>query len=248
MEQSINHSQVTLALPAAENKSEGRTYIIILAIASGLLVSVLILPAWLPGLVHSILGADLKAFWYISRATAIMSYLILWFSMVWGLLMTGRLTGKKPGPVAANDLHKFTSLFGLALGLVHGLLLLGDHYMHLKVVQIFLPFSIQNYRPTWVGLGQINLYLWAILLLSFYLRKIIGQKTWRFLHYLTFLAFAMAMFHGILSGTDTSSVWMTAIYWATGGIIMFLTLYRIFASRERKDEARERVNPIIQNQ
>lgn len=220
-----------------DQENDRRTFVVLLAVLSGLLVSAIVLPAWLPGLIQSIYGKDVKVFWYVSRATAIMSYLILWFSMVWGLLLTGRITGKKPGPAGANDLHKFTSIFGLGLGLIHGLLLTADKYLHPQLAQIFIPFSIQNYRPNWVGLGQINIYLWAVLLLSYFIRKWIGQKTWRVMHFLSFVVFALSFFHGVFSGTDTSTSWMTVIYWVTGGSFIFLLFYRIFSTSERKDEA-----------
>lgn len=238
MEQTINHLNNTQPVSVVKDQtSDKKTFIVLLAIITGLLVSALVLPAWLPGLIQSIYGKDVKVFWYISRATAIMSYLILWFSMVWGLLITGRITGRQPGPAGANDLHKFTSIFGLGLGLFHGLLLTADKYLHPQLAQIFIPFSVQNYRPNWVGLGQINLYLWAVLLLSYFIRKWIGQKTWRVMHYLTFVVFALSFFHGVFSGTDTSTTWMTAIYWITGGSIVFLLFYRIFSTAQRKDES-----------
>lgn len=241
MEQTIDlHSDTQPISSDKEPTSERKTFVVLFAILSGLLVSAIVLPAWLPGLIQSIYGRDVKVFWYISRATAIMSYLVLWFSMVWGLLLTGRITGKKPGPAGVNDLHKFTSIFGLGLGLFHGLLLTADKYLHPQLAQIFIPFSIQNYRPDWVGLGQINIYLWAVLLLSYFIRKWIGQKTWRVMHFLTFVIYALSFFHGIFSGTDTSTTWMTSTYWLTGGSIVFLLFYRVFSNAQRKDETNSR--------
>ena len=104
---------------------------------------------------------------------------------------------------SANDSHQFTALFGLAPGLFHGLLLLGDHGIGFSLVQEIVPFAASSYRPVWVGLRQITFYLWLAIAFSFYVRKRIGQKTWRVLHYVSLLTFALALVHGIFSGTDT---------------------------------------------
>ena len=101
--------------------------------------------------------------------------------------------------------------------------LLGDKYIGFSVVKLLVPFANPTYRPTWVGLGQIALYMWAILIVSFLVRRKIGHKLWRALHILTFFMYAGVLLHGIFSGTDTGTVMMDAIYWGSGGIILFLT-------------------------
>ena len=42
------------------------------------------------------------------------------------------------------------------------------------------------------------------------------------------------MVHGIMAGTDTSSGWMSAIYWISGASIIFLTFYRVFHQLEAR--------------
>jgi predicted ferric reductase len=217
---------------ASEANPPNNVLWILIAMSTGLLASALILPIWLPGLAASVLGPSPKLFWYLSRSTAIISFVILWLSIVWGLLLTGRLAQLWPGMTSANDLHQFTALLGLDLGLFHGLLLLGDRYINFSVAQVVIPFATSSYRPLWVGLGQITFYLWAIIAFSFYARKRIGQKVWRILHYVSFLAFALALVHGLFSGSDSELGWMQAIYWGSAVSVFFLTIYRIVYSRE----------------
>ena len=208
----------------------------LVAMSAGLLASALVLPIWLPGLAASVLGPNPKVFWYLSRSTAIVAFVVLWLSMVWGLLLTGRIAQLWPGAAAANDLHQFTSLLGLNLGLFHGLLLLGDHYINFSMLQVVVPFATATYRPLWVGMGQVTFYLWALVAFSFYVRKHIGQKVWRLLHYVSFLIFALTLLHGIFSGTDSVSPWMQAIYWGSAVSVGFLTLYRVVYSREAANQ------------
>ena len=207
-----------------------------LAISAGLLLSALILPAWLPGLMNSISGTEPKVFWFLSRATAITAFMVLWFSMAWGLLLSGRLAQLWPGTPIANDLHQFTSWLGLGFGLLHGLLLMGDRYIHFSLLQVLLPFSTDNYRPLWVGLGQLTFYLWLVIILSFYIRKRIGPKVWRGIHYASFVAFIFALFHGLFSGSDSTALWMQAMYWGSAVSLLFLTFFRIIYIREQKQQ------------
>lgn len=193
-----------------------------------------LVPDLLPGLYQSLVGSEPKVFWYVSRATAIFSYIFLWLSLVFGLLLTGKIARYFPGAFTANDLHQFVSLSGLSLGLLHGLLLMGDRYIHFSLGQVLIPFTTANYKPEWVGFGQIGLYLWGFIILTHYIKRFIGYKTWRSLHFLGYLVFMAEMVHGIMAGTDTSNPWMSAIYWVSGASIIFLTFYRVFAQLEAR--------------
>jgi predicted ferric reductase len=205
--------------------------------ALGLALSAVALPWILPGLVQSLAGTDIKAFWYFSRGLAIMGYLMLWFSVVWGLLMTTRLSRIWPGHAITADLHKFISLLALGMATLHGLILIGDKYMNMSLSQFFIPFSVQSYRPGWVGLGQIALYLLALIVISFYLRQGIGQKLWRLIHYVSFFTFFAVLVHGLAAGSDTMTPGMFFVYYFTGTAALFLTFYRIFTAKFQRRDA-----------
>jgi len=200
------------------------------AMAVGLLVAVVLLPTWMPNLAFSLGGEEPKAFWYLSRATAFVSLSLLWVSMALGLGVTNKMARLWPGTPAAFAIHEYVSLLGLAFAMFHALIILGDKYINFTLVQLLTPFSTLQYKPFWVGLGQVGFYTWAILALSFYVRKTIGQKTWRFLHYLTFGMYFLALFHGIFSGTDSSAAWAQQYYWFSGASLLFLFFVRILTA------------------
>jgi len=200
-----------------------------IAITLGLLVAVLILPSWLPNMSFSLGGDAPKAYWYLSRATAFVSLTLLWLSMALGLGITNKMARLWPGAPAAFALHEYVSLLGLAFAVFHAIVILGDEYINFTLLQLFVPFSTVNYRPFWVGIGQLAFYTWTILALTFYIRPIIGQKSWRFLHYGSFGMYLMGIFHGLFSGTDTSAGWAQNYYWISAGSLLFLLLYRILA-------------------
>ena len=101
----------------------------------GLLVATLILPFILPNMAFSLSGDSPKAYWYLSRATAFVSLSLLWLSMVLGLGITNKMTRLWPGMPATFAIHEYVSLLGLAFALFHALVLLGDKYIKLNIMQ-----------------------------------------------------------------------------------------------------------------
>jgi predicted ferric reductase len=202
----------------------------LLATVVGALAAVLVLPIWTPGLGASMSGNAPHAFWFLSRASALVAYMLLWFAMCLGLLITNKLARLWPGGPVAFDLHQHTSLLGLAFAAFHGLILLGDHYLGVSLWQALLPFSLLQYRPLWVGLGQLSFYLLLPISFTFYVRKQISMRKWRMIHYLSFISYVFALLHGIASGTDSATSGVKGMYWITGGIFLFLFVYRVLVT------------------
>ncbi|MBI5879399.1 MAG: hypothetical protein HZB53_17260 [Chloroflexi bacterium] len=210
---------------------------LMLGAAAGALVAAVVLPAWMPSLVSSLLGPEPKAYWYLSRASALVAYGLVWVSVALGLMVTNRMARIWPGGPAAADVHEFASLLGLSVGLFHALILMGDKYANFSLAQILIPFGGNEYRPVWVGIGQIAIYLGAVVAFSVYVRRYIGYRTWRLLHYSSLLAFVGVLVHAVMSGTDTAGVPVQLYYWATGGAVLFLFIYRVTAGKSARPQA-----------
>ncbi len=206
----------------------------LLAMTLGLLLAVLLLPAWLPNLAFSLGGDAPKAYWYLSRATAFASLSLLWLSMALGMGITNKMARAWPGAAAAFAIHEYVSLLGLAFAAFHAIVILGDHYINFTLLQLLVPFTTVDYRPLWIGVGQVGFYVWLIVALSFYIRSSIGQKTWRVLHYASFAMYLMGLFHGLFSGTDTTMPWAQNYYWVSGGILLFLLVGRVVGALSDK--------------
>ena len=168
-----------------------------------------------------------NGYWYLSRSSAMVAYVLLWASMALGVSITNKLARLWPGAPTAFDLHQYLSLLGMGFALVHVFTLLGDTYIGYNLVQILVPFASAAYRPVWVGLGQVALYLLIPVTLSFYARKRLGTRGWRTVHGLSYAFFGMALLHGLFSGTDTGTFWTTALYGFTGVSLLCLTGYRV---------------------
>jgi predicted ferric reductase len=171
-------------------------------------------------------------FWYLTRASGLVAYLLLFASVVLGLSMTASVTGRWFQRFQAYDLHRFLSLFTLGFVLFHMLIVLPDDYFAFQTWELLVPL-LSPYRPEYMALGLLALLVMALTAASFYLRRVIGYRLWRFLHYGTFFAFLAAFGHGIGAGADSGSDWVKYLYAATGLIVFNLLLYRALRGEAR---------------
>ena len=164
--------------------------------------------------------------WYAVRALGFLAYLVLAASILYGLLLSTKILDAIAHRPVSFALHKDLSIVGLVLAALHGVILIADQSFDFTPRAILIPFA-SPYSPATVGIGQLAFYASAVILVSFYVRRRIGQRTWRLLHYVTFLAFAGASYHGIASGSDSGSVWEFWIYLVPVTAMVFLTTYRL---------------------
>jgi len=225
-----------MSISSATNAGRGTSWAgtiaavsLVLGAALGLVGALTLVPGWGTQLATSIIGSYPKGYWYLSRASGFVALGLLWISMMLGLLITDKMARSWPGAPAAFALHEFVSLLGLGFVLLHALILLGDRYINYKLAQILMPFGSVNYHPIWVGLGQIGFYAWALISATFYVRRLIGSKAWKYIHYASFFNFVIAVLHGLASGTDSQLSWVQAYYWVLGGSVLFLTVTRVIA-------------------
>ncbi|MEZ4767446.1 MAG: hypothetical protein R2844_03365 [Caldilineales bacterium] len=181
------------------------------------------------------LTGDTRSYWYLSRAAGVVAYLLLWGSVAWGLLLSSRIGKGRLRPPVLLDAHQFLSSLAIGFALFHGLILMGDHYLSFPLSAVLVPFA-SSYKPALVAGGQIGLWLSVLVAASFYVRRRIGQKRWRTLHYTSFVAFWAVLIHSVFIGSESGQPLLAATYVATAGAVLFLTFYRIFA-RDGKERA-----------
>jgi sulfoxide reductase heme-binding subunit YedZ len=126
------------------------------------------------------------------------------------------------------------ALVGLVMIAVHGLTLLGDHWLHPGLRGIAIPFWM-SYRPAATGAGILAGYLAAALGLSFYARRRLGARRWRRAHRLTIAVYALAVVHALGAGTDAAA--LRAPILATTVPIGLLLARRLTRGRRRAPAA-----------
>ncbi|HSD79806.1 MAG TPA: ferric reductase-like transmembrane domain-containing protein [Solirubrobacteraceae bacterium] len=173
-----------------------------------------------------------QVFWFASRALGIVAIALLAISVALGLAMSGRLV-RRPGlPAKLRRFHEAATLVTLGLIVAHGGVLLGDGYLRPGLAGVALPFQL-GYRPLWTGIGILAGWLAAILGLSFYARRRIGAKTWRWLHRWTVAVYVLALGHVVGAGTDGRSPWMIAMLTLLTAPIVFAFTLRMLPAAPR---------------
>ena len=174
--------------------------------------------------------------WDTTRALGLTAYLLLFVSVVAGLLQSM----KAMPPRALTHvvaLHSFTGWLGLLFSITHGLVLIYDTYVGYSLFEILVPFATKK-DAFEIGLGIISFYIIFVLVLSTDLLRRIGKKSWRFMHYLSFPAFLFALYHGVAIGTDTAIPEMKLFYAFTGFIVASLIVIRILKKAYANEESK----------
>ncbi len=211
------------------------TAFLILALAALVLFTPLGAP--LRQLLDSLFAASsVQAIWYVTRAAGIVAYLLLWLSTVWGLVVTNKIFDPILPRNFAYDAHEFLSLLAIGFTVLHVGVLLADKYLPFSAAQILVPF-IAPYRPAWIGIGVIGLYLTLLVTITFYIRRWIGVKAFRVIHYLSFISYVAVTLHSWFSGTDTPLAATQWMYIGTALVVIFLTVYRVVIGLPRKSRA-----------
>ena len=174
---------------------------------------------------------------YVTRASGIVAYLLLWLSMVLGLAVTSKFFDRLLDRVFTYDFHQFISLLSIAFVVLHVAVLLLDRYLPYSISQILVPF-ISPYRPFWVGVGVIGFYLTLLVTVTFYIRTRIGMRSFRIIHVLSLLGYLGAALHGIYAGTDSPLPAVQLLYKGTALVVVFLTIFWLVLLGLRKMEAR----------
>jgi sulfoxide reductase heme-binding subunit YedZ len=165
-------------------------------------------------------------FWLSSRAFGVVALVLVSLSVGVGLALAGRIS-RRPGlPGQLKRLHESLALAGLIAIVLHGLLLLGDSYLKPGIAGIAVPFVLTS-QPVWTGLGIIGGWLTAVIVASFYVRRWIGVKMWRWLHRWTLVAYLLGIVHTLGSGTDAGSAWLVGLIVLTAAPVAILTTLRV---------------------
>lgn len=178
------------------------------------------------------LAGETTSFWYLSRSAGFVAYLLLWGSVVWGLLLSSKIDQGRLRPPALLDAHQFLSNVALGFAFFHGLVLVGDRYLSFPLQAVLVPFA-SRYETLLVAAGQLGLWLSLLLSVSFLVRKKIGQRAWRSLHYTSFLAYFLVLAHAVWLGSDSGRLGVQMLYLSTAGAVLFLTFYRLLTGRKR---------------
>jgi len=147
--------------------------------------------------------------WTTSRAAGIAALLTASLAISCGLLMAMRIPVLRRRAAELRAVHQALANATFALIGVHALALLLDPVLKPGLAGILVPFAAP-YRPVAVALGQIAAYGMLALGATFYVRRHVGAARWRSAHRWLPAFWALAVLHGLLTGTDATTGWTLA--------------------------------------
>ncbi len=156
-------------------------------------------------------GVVSPAYWYLTRATGVMSLLLLTCVVALGVANAARLTTSSWPRFLTDGVHRRASMLALAFLAIHIITTVLDTFVSISLFDAVIPF-IGSYRPFWLGLGAAAFDMLLAVWISSLLRARVGARTWRSLHWLAYACWPVAVLHSIGTGTDVHQGWMFAVY------------------------------------
>ncbi|WP_307410037.1 ferric reductase-like transmembrane domain-containing protein [Neobacillus ginsengisoli] len=133
-----------------------------------------------------------------------------------------------------NLIHTYLASAAFIFVIIHLVTLYADYKMadRITLLGFFLP-EASPYRTTLIDVGIIPTYLFLIILVTSWVRKRVGFKLWRTIHYFNYLALMLAIWHSML-GQGEASVVPNGFYIWSGAILLGLSFYRIVTRSVKK--------------
>lgn len=171
-----------------------------------------------------VLATTPSPLWYADRGTGAVTMLLLTASVVLGMGTRVRWKSAIWPKYISVPLHQNISLLILCFLAVHVAAAVLDPFAKLGLKDAFIPFS-SWYRPLWLGLGVIAMELVVALIITSLTRKWVNYKTWRFVHWFSYVAWPLGLLHGLGTGSDVRMIWFL---WAQAFAVFAFWLGLVF--------------------
>jgi predicted ferric reductase len=148
--------------------------------------------------------------WYTTRGAGAVSLVLFSGVVMLGLAARTRLESRRWPRFLSAAVHRDLSLMALVFLVLHIVTAVVDPFTHLGLAAATVPFA-SYYRTLWLGLGTVAFELMLAVLITSLARRLIGQRSWRAIHWLSYAAWPVAVAHGLGTGTDAFSWWMLGI-------------------------------------
>jgi DMSO/TMAO reductase YedYZ heme-binding membrane subunit len=169
------------------------------------------------------------AYWYLTRGTGVVALLLLTASVALGILNSERYTAPRWPRFAVDRIHRDISLLVLVVIAVHVVTTVLDGFAPINLLDGVIPFK-SAYRPIWLGLGTLAFDILLAVAITSLLRRRIGFRTWRTVHWAAYASWPIAALHTLGTGTDAASSWLLAITVACTAVVVGAAAIRVMRS------------------
>lgn len=166
--------------------------------------------------------------WYVIRASGVVALVLLTVTVVFGVANRKRVSSDRWPRFVIDRLHRNASLISVVFLGLHILTSVTDGWVSVNLVDAFIPFH-GNYRQLWVGLGAVAVDLLLAVMVTSLVRARLGVRAWRGVHWLAYVAWPIALAHGLGIGTDSGEPWMLIITAVCIGSVLVALALRLTA-------------------
>lgn len=177
-----------------------------------------------------------QVWWYASRASGIVAWILITASVMWGLTLSTRVLGKKATPAWLLDLHRYLGGMAVVMTGIHLLGLVADSYVYFGWKEILVPFAAQ-WQPGPVAWGVVAFYILVTIEVTSLMMKKMPKRAWRVIHQTSWILFGIVTIHGLQAGTDVKNPAYRWVALASIQGVFFLTVIRIMAQRKARRAA-----------
>lgn len=170
-------------------------------------------------------AGNAKTFWYLTRGLGVAALLLLTASVALGVLTAVRWKSNRWPRFVTAGLHRNLTLLSICLIVVHVVTTVADGYTTIGLKDAVIPF-LSSYRPVWLGLGAIAFDLLLALVATSLLRGRIGYRAWRYIHWLAYASWPVALVHALGTGSDARVGWMQVVGALSIGVVVLAALAR----------------------
>ena len=158
------------------------------------------------------IGATLgpSAYWYLARGTGAVALVLLTASVVIGIVGSVRFSAPRWPRFAIDSVHRDVSLLVLVVLVIHIITSVLDGFAPITLLDGVIPF-VSAYRPLWLGLGTLAFDLLLAIAITSLVRRRLGYRAWRAVHWLAYASWPVAVLHGLGTGSDVKQWWMLAL-------------------------------------
>jgi methionine sulfoxide reductase heme-binding subunit len=148
--------------------------------------------------------------WFATRGAGIVSLILFTAVACLGLLSIARTQSASWPRFLTVELHRNLALLSVVFLGIHIVTAILDPFTSLGIGAAIIPLA-SSYRPLPVAFGVISVDLTLAVIITSLLRERIGHRTWRLIHWASYLSWPLAVEHTLTAGSDSFALWMLGI-------------------------------------
>ena len=180
--------------------------------------------------------------WFSTRATGIVAMFLFTAVVALGTLVANRVGGTFIGRFEVNEVHRSLSMVAMVFLFIHVVTTVLDSFVATGLISTVIPFT-SSYKRVPVALGAVAFDLILAVWLSSLLKLRIKNQSWRFIHWLSWLAFVISLIHAYMTGTDTHHGVGVLLVVGCAGVVALAALWR-FVGRPTRAAGRTALSPL----